>query len=195
MCGSIQCLFFILSVIFKEEGDEMMSRWMYTLLFFISLFMSSWVLMSSSWAQEYSWGFVEELIIRRFPHTPTIDIHTFTQWKSSNTLHIVDVRPQKEFQVGHIQKAKNWENTAVIQQHVRKEERLVLYCSVGYRSAEIVQQLQELGYERVYNLKGAIFMWVNMGNAVYRGEQSVETVHPYNELWGGLLNKRYHAYE
>jgi 3-mercaptopyruvate sulfurtransferase SseA len=64
----------------------------------------------------------------------------------------------------------------------------VTYCSVGYRSAALAQQLQAMGCKKVFNLEGSLFEWVNQGYPVYQGEQVVKSVHPFNRLWGLLLN-------
>ena len=81
---------------------------------------------------------------------------------------------------------------------------VVCYCSVGYRSSALAQQLQ---YELekpvyqdmksklvIYNLEGSIFKWANEGKDLEdnRGRKTV-VVHPYN--WGKLLNAELLSYE
>ena len=76
---------------------------------------------------------------------------------------------------------------------------VVCYCSVGYRSSALAQQLQ---YElekpvyremkskiMIYNLEGSIFKWANEGKDLEdnRGKKTI-VVHPYNLIWGKLLN-------
>ena len=70
--------------------------------------------------------------------------------------------------------------------------RIVVYCSVGYRSAKVAQQLQRAGYENVFNLSGGIFQWVNRGKPIFKDNRQVEIVHPYNFIWGKLLKSKYH---
>jgi 3-mercaptopyruvate sulfurtransferase SseA len=64
---------------------------------------------------------------------------------------------------------------------------IVVYCSVGYRSAGVVQALQAQGFSEVYNLKGSIFRWANEGRPVVRNGEPVSAVHPYDASWGQLL--------
>ena len=153
------------------------------------LFSLMWI--PTSKAQEYSWEAVYSLIENRFPNISTINVQTAQAWRENQDVVWVDVRPQEEFQVGHLLGAKNWSSTEDFQE-LSKDTRMVLYCSVGYRSAKIVQDLQQLGYTEVYNLRGSIFAWANAGYPVYQGKKTTQKVHPYNNLWGRLLRKKYH---
>ena len=69
----------------------------------------------------------------------------------------------------------------------------MVYCSVGYRSARIADRLQQAGCDRVYNLEGSIFKWANEKRPLYQSDRPTTIVHPYNPLWGQLLNKRSRA--
>lgn len=150
----------------------------------------------SSRAQGYSWSAVEQLINRRFPKTPTITKNTLVEWMNdSQPLVLIDVRSVEEFQVGHIWQAQNWMTAEEIISNTDPDTRMVLYCSVGYRSAGMVQQLKKKGYTNLFNLEGSIFEWANQGHSIYRGTRAVKTVHPYNTIWGNLLHKDYHAYQ
>ena len=155
------------------------------LLFFVSLPISK--------AQEYSWSAVYSLIENRFPNTPTVDIETVERWQKSDETLFVDVRDEKEYSVSHLKRAKNWTSISDFQ-NVPKDKRILLYCSVGYRSAKLVHALQRKGYTQVYNFKGSIFAWVNAGKPVYLFEEKTPFVHPYNDIWGQLLNAKYHSY-
>jgi hypothetical protein len=70
---------------------------------------------------------------------------------------------------------------------------IVVYCSVGYRSAEITKRLRDEGYE-ASNLRGSIFRWANEGHPVVRGDSTVREVHPYDSTWGELLDPSLRAY-
>jgi hypothetical protein len=72
---------------------------------------------------------------------------------------------------------------------------IVVYCSVGYRSARIAERLREQGFTNASNLEGSIFRWANEGRPVYRDSTEVDAVHPYDRTWGTLLDDRYHADE
>ena len=105
---------------------------------------------------------------------------------------LLDVREKEEYEVSHLKDAV----LAVSEKEALKalegippDRPVVLYCSVGYRSSEMAGFLQKRGYEKVYNLEGSIFAWANEGKPVYRGEERVRVVHPYDRVWGKLLKK------
>jgi rhodanese-related sulfurtransferase len=70
-----------------------------------------------------------------------------------------------------------------------KPVTVVVYCSIGYRSAAIVDQLQDAGIGEVYNLEGGLFEWANRDRPIYRGQERVHEVHPLNRWWGMLLKR------
>ena len=113
---------------------------------------------------------------------------------SNNTL-LLDVRAEEEFNVSHLKHAKlatTLEVALLVLRDAPKDKRIVVYCSVGYRSSELAQKLTEQGYRNVYNLEGSIFEWANQGLPVFNQGKQVYKVHPYNWWWGRLLNKKYH---
>lgn len=42
---------------------------------------------------------------------------------------------------------------------ISKDQKVVVHCRSGARSAAIVQNLEKNGYTNVYNLKGGILAW------------------------------------
>ena len=76
---------------------------------------------------------------------------------------------------------------------ISKDTPIVTYCSVGYRSSSLADRLQQAGFTNVRQLEGSIFQWANEGRPLFRGDQQVNEVHPYNETWGKYLNKKLHA--
>ena len=44
---------------------------------------------------------------------------------------------------------------------IARESTIVVYCSVGYRSEKIAEELDKLGFTNVSNLYGGIFEWIN----------------------------------
>ena len=79
---------------------------------------------------------------------------------------LLDAREEEEFAVSHIPGAvhigyNHWSKEAV--KNINMEKKIVVYCSVGYRSEKIGKKLKDLGFENVYNLYGSIFEWANQG--------------------------------
>ncbi len=101
---------------------------------------------------------------------------------------ILDTRSESEYQVSHLKgaqfvdyKAPDWEALEALD----KTQPVLVYCSVGYRSERIGEALLERGFERVYNLHGGIFEWVNTGKTVVKNTDTpVQAVHGYAPRWG-----------
>ena len=108
----------------------------------------------------------------------------------------LDAREIDEYEVSHLPGAKYIGyknlNDAVLKQ-VPKDKRIVVYCSIGYRSEKIGEKLKKKGYTRVYNLYGSIFEWANEGYALEdKSGQPTKRVHVYNKQWSKwMTNKNY----
>jgi rhodanese-related sulfurtransferase len=112
--------------------------------------------------------------------------------RDSAGLVLLDAREPKEFAVSHLKGA-----LAVGYDHfdldklaaVDKKSRIVVYCSVGYRSEKIAEKLIAAGFKNVSNLYGGIFEWVNQGFPVYNTSGQTHKVHAYDRTWGIWLHK------
>lgn len=105
----------------------------------------------------------------------------------------IDSRERKEFEVSHIENAiwVGYDSLDLSQlEKVNKKQEVIVYCSVGYRSEKVGEKLKEMGFEKVLNLYGGIFEWVNQGQKIVgpSGDQT-NKVHAYNHLWGFWLDK------
>ncbi len=143
------------------------------------------------------WSAVKKLIRKKFPTVTQISTHRLAHWLTSEEEEkpvLLDARELKEYEVSHLQAARlaGSENAAIAAiRGLEKEHPIVVYCSVGYRSSQLATRLQTLGYKKVYNLEGSIFQWANEGRPVYSKGVKVEKVHPYNKVWGHLLNSKF----
>lgn len=101
---------------------------------------------------------------------------------------LLDAREADEYGTSHIKDAVMIGYEKVDLQYldtVPKDTKVVVYCSVGYRSERVGEKLQEQGFSNVYNLYGGIFDWVNSEYPVYSGDTiTTDTVHGYNKDWG-----------
>jgi rhodanese-related sulfurtransferase len=100
----------------------------------------------------------------------------------------LDAREKEEYDVSHIEDAlfigASEFNLASVD-GINKDDRLIVYCSVGVRSDEITKKLREAGYHDAQNLFGGIFGWINEGNNVYGiGGEVADSVHVYSKFWG-----------
>jgi rhodanese-related sulfurtransferase len=138
---------------------------------------------------------IMQLVRLKFPSVRPLSTSTLAQWLEqtdcSNRSLLLDTRDIDEFNVSHLPnaqhidpKAPNWS----IVSNYPKDASIVVYCSVGYRSAQLAQHLQEQGFSNVWNLEGSIFQWANEGRPLYNSEGKLTTdVHPYTAQWGKLL--------
>lgn len=71
---------------------------------------------------------------------------------------LIDVREESEYAAGHVRGAA-WLGKGVIERdiearHPDKAEPLYLYCGGGFRSALAADNLQKMGYTRVWSVDG-----------------------------------------
>ena len=113
------------------------------------------------------------------------------QVKEEQQCIFLDARERNEFDVSHIKNAVwvGYKNFSVKQlKGIDKNEKIIVYCSIGYRSEKVAEKLIEAGYTNVSNLYGGIFGWVNDGNLVYKNSNKpTSEVHAYNHLWSKWL--------
>lgn len=112
--------------------------------------------------------------------------------QDSNAVFL-DAREKKEFEVSHIKNAiwVGYDDFDISRlKGIPKSKRIIVYCSVGYRSEKITEKLTQNGYTHVSNVVGGIFEWVNLGYPlVDNNGKPTEKVHAYSKTWGIWLNK------
>ena len=146
-----------------------------------------------------SWTSVKEMVRRDFPgveHVSTAELARLLE--SENAPVLLDVREQAEYDVSHLPGAirvQPGSDASELVETLESGTPIVAYCSVGYRSSELVQKLSERGFTDVHNLEGSIFEWANEGHRVERDGEDVREVHPFDKSWGALLDEELRAYE
>jgi len=86
---------------------------------------------------------------------------------------IIDVRSYTEYDAAHLPNAINI-HTGYIEKHLNEipaDEKLVIYCASGDRSAIAASYLLRNGYKNVSNLSGGINSWVQSG---YKIEKTIK---------------------
>jgi rhodanese-related sulfurtransferase len=148
--------------------------------------------------QSLVFKFLKLLIRLKFPDVEEITSKELAQLlldSGSPPPLVLDARSQIEYAVSHIEAATRIDplkpDLAVLSTFP-KDNPIVVYCAVGYRSAKLAQQLNTAGMKRIYNLSGGIFQWANEGRLMFRDDHLTQVVHPYNAIWGKLLKARYH---
>jgi len=81
-----------------------------------------------------------------------------------NNVQLIDVRTSEEFNAGHIEGAINidFKNEEVFYQSFQrldKKNPVYVYCRSGNRSKKSADKLLEMGFSKVYDLKGGYIDW------------------------------------
>lgn len=141
-----------------------------------------------------TWEKINTIIDQHYPTVKHQDIDTLKAALDVGKLPVlIDVREKEEFAVSHLPNAINVTKADEIS--YPKDTPLVIYCSVGVRSAAFVKELDEKGFTEVRNLRGSIFAWANKNYPLQQGTLTVKAVHPYDKKWGTLLNQELHKYK
>ncbi len=137
------------------------------------------------------------LLKKLLPHNvPEITVDSLSKIAAQVTL--LDAREIAEYNVSHLQHATfvGYNNFAIDSlKNIDKDAPIVVYCSVGYRSAKITEKLIQNGYTNVQNLYGGIFEWKNENNLLYNKDGETNNVHPYSSSWGIWLKKGKKVYK
>jgi rhodanese-related sulfurtransferase len=114
---------------------------------------------------------------------------------------LLDSRENREFEVSHLKDASyvgydSFNIMTVLELVPDKQDTIIVYCSLGIRSEDIGEKIQDAGYTHVYNLYGGIFEWKNKDKLVYTGQDIVtEEVHAFSIDWSKWLYKGIKIYE
>jgi len=106
---------------------------------------------------------------------------------------LLDVRSRAEFRTSHIEGARHVEpgsDPSAVE--LPPARHVVVYCSVGFRSADFARKLRPRGVA-VHNLAGGIFQWANEKRPMVDSGRSTDRVHPYDEVWGRLVDPELRA--
>jgi rhodanese-related sulfurtransferase len=147
-----------------------------------------------------TWAMIEQWIEWRYPdvqHINTEELSALLQktHPNTNSVRLIDYRLSEEFKTSRIKSSINFSPDKIdvlvnkLKREIPSDSAIVVYCSVGARSAEAVSALQAAGFTNVRNLRGSIFQWANEGRPLEGGS----TVHPYDAYWGQLLDRQLHA--
>ncbi|UII19090.1 rhodanese-like domain-containing protein [Fulvivirga ligni] len=119
--------------------------------------------------------------------------------KTTPNIIWLDAREKNEYQVSHIKNA-NWvgyDDFSIDRvKDISKDAKVIVYCSVGYRSEKISEKLIKAGFKDVQNLYGGIFEWKNQDKTVVNSDNAeTEKIHAYSKMWGIWLKKGEKVYE
>lgn len=178
---------------FSFSAKKSSSYILLTLFFLASLIPSSVI------ALDFSLDRIQKNLEKKYYNIAHIDGNNFSKLNHEKTI-IFDVRELNEFDVSHLPQAIQVDpgvsNQSFISNYKQQVagKNIVFYCSVGQRSSILASRLKsaliEQGATKVYNLKGGIFQWRNEKNELIQDNKPTQFVHPFNPLWGLLLDDK-----
>ncbi len=143
------------------------------------------------------WSTVFRMIELKWPEVPQLTtVELARRIEAHEPVLLIDTRAKDEYLVSHLPGAVWAESPAQLRAAVRTvpaTQLIVLYCSVGVRSSKAAAVLMRDGGHTVANLRGSIFQWANEGRALEADARPAVRVHPYNRIWGQLLEPRLRA--
>ncbi len=168
-------------------------RWRSLLLGALGLFCV--LLASLGTSLSLRWGLLRRWLAWEFrdvKNLSTSDLAQALQKPKHQHPTLLDVRTLEEFNVSHLPGARHVApniNPKELEKHYHKDQFLVVYCSVGYRSSKLARRMERAGFQNINNLEGSIFQWANEDRPLVKGEKPAQTVHPFDSLWGVFLKK------
>ena len=172
----------------------------------LTLAVASLLLVEAAWTApapaepalvEERWEETLRFVRETFPDVPQLSTERLAELLEEDVeVVLLDARSTKEYATSHLQGAVQANSVRAAREVLSQraeQPTVVVYCSVGYRSSRLAQQLRARGVENVFNLEGSLFKWANEGRPVYRGAEPVSSVHPFDADWGKLLDKTLHS--
>lgn len=136
---------------------------------------------------------VDRMTTRKFPDLQWITGQSLASWRADSSRQqpiLLDARTETEYSVSHLADAARIDPYRPLLRPLKGQPQdapIVVYASVGYRSARVAEWLKRQGYTNVQNLEGGIFRWANDGRPVFRQGGATSEVHPYQPRWGLML--------
>ena len=170
-------------------------------IFFKLLMVFALIISQNTQANSSLW-FTEQMVSFRFGVNQISHqkLQTMLSADNTHTVLIFDVRRPEEYQTsrikGSILIAPDMTEQEFMAQYGDKipGKSLVFYCSVGYRSSQFIQRIEEPAKAKnvtmISNLKGGIFRWYNEQHLVINDTGETDDMHPSDESWADMIDKR-----
>lgn len=95
-----------------------------------------------------------------------IEVTELAQLKEKNeTIRVIDIRQPAELNSGIIPGAEALPMHIIPlrMNELKRDEKLIMVCRSGARSAQACMYLQQQGYDNVFNLRGGMIAWAGSG--------------------------------
>ncbi|MBM4195333.1 MAG: sulfurtransferase [Gemmatimonadetes bacterium] len=119
---------------------------------------------------EHSSGFLSLIDAARANVREVSIAQALERIKANPNAHFVDVREDREWNVGHAEGAIHM-GKGIIERDIEKRipdkgAEIILYCGGGFRSVLSAESLQRMGYTNVASMAGGWREWVAGNNPV-----------------------------
>lgn len=93
-----------------------------------------------------------------------LNLKAFSQQITAAEVQLIDVRTPEEFEAGHIPGAINIdildrERFKAQADCLDKDQPIYLYCKMGGRSKRAAEELEQMGFAQLYDLRGGYLLW------------------------------------
>lgn len=141
---------------------------------------------------------MDRIVALRFPDVETQDpARVAARLEGAPPPRLFDVRRADEYAASHLPGARHLPpdaEPAAALADVPRDAPIVLYCSVGWRSAAMARRMAAAGFTRVVNLEGSIFRWVAEGRPLVDAAGApTARVHPFGPPWRWLVAPAHRA--
>ncbi|MFZ0219431.1 MAG: rhodanese-like domain-containing protein [Candidatus Aquirickettsiella sp.] len=116
--------------------------------------------------KQHTSGFIK-LVDKIKPHIKELTVGDLNKKiNNHHPFYLIDVRERDEFQQGSIEHAIPL-SKGIIERDIEKyipdfDAEIVVYCSGGFRSCLVADNLQRMGYRNVSSLQGGLRAWLEV---------------------------------
>ena len=107
----------------------------------------------------------QDLVQESLQTISEIDIFQLKEKIDNNKdIKLIDIREDREWVSGRIPSSHHIGRGVLekgISEVASSEDEIILYCASGFRSVLGSKSLREMGYEKVFSLKGGISDWIS----------------------------------
>lgn len=145
---------------------------------------SAWLVFVGVLAADSPLASFEHQVEAAYPGTPTVAAAEVLAGPSAMPPVLVDARTEEERAVSMLPGAI--EPEALGDTPRGDGRRVVVYCTIGMRSAALTQRLRADGWD-AYNLRGGVLAWAEAGGRFVAPDgTATRRVHVYGRAWSHL---------
>ncbi len=133
------------------------------------------------------------MLAKYYNDFPTIGLSDALEHLKNGDAVFLDIREEEEYNTSHIRTATRMspDGSDIKKSKIaKKDELIIVYCSIGARSQTFGEQLEEAGYTNVVNLYGGLFNWANHKFPMVDNKKKTTTnIHGYSADWSKWVTK------